>query len=555
MTNKFQNSKTIDSAINNIDSGSNNLMKIISSEPIIKIGVKKIKHWIDNNFRDKVKPKKGSIIYSDLFGVVEHSGIYIGNNNISNIIFDDFRGKVKKIQSKRFTKESKMYKEIYVSCDENGAVGDINVSNGAESHIGEEYIYGLIFSNCHDFSRKCLDYAGERYFDNKEFKIVDFNETWESTIEKLKDKAKEKIGATKWKLWDWKSDKIKTTEKIKKPNLNELFNQLKNIPLNEEIIQLLINQKNDIQNYKYEISDEKIPDKALDLLNNIIEEISEINSTYNNAKDFIDFIGQGYSYNQIKELNEDFSSLVKEMKNNREISNLINKLGREYISKEKKLKTKISRRSKKEVFGIHHSNELERVLTNELVNLENEELEYLFYSRYLEESLLAFELSGEVEDKTNEKIKGPVIACLDTSGSMSGDPILKAKSLLLLIMKILKREDRSLHLLLFGDEGDIEERMIKNKNESFRLLLFLNKGFGGGTDFETPLKRAVEIVEEKKSFNKADILMITDGASNISLEFKDYLLQKKIELNFNIYTVLTNEIKEENDFSDEVVLV
>lgn len=555
MTNKFQKLKTIDSDINNIDSGSNNLIKFISPEPVIKNGVKKVKYWIDNNFRDKVKPKKGSVLYSDLYGAVEHSGIYIGDNSISNIIRDNSLGKVKKSNPKRFTEKSKLYKEIYVSCDENGAVGDINVSIGAESHIGEEYLYRLIYSNCHDFSRKCLDYASERYFDNRDFKMLDFNETWESTIKKLKNKAKEKIGVTKWKLWDWKSDKIKTTEKIKKPNLNELFNQLRNISLNEEIIQLLINQKNDIQNYKYEISDEKIPDKALDLLNNIIEEISKINSTYNNAKDFINFIGQGYSYNQIKELNEDFSSLVKEMKNNREISNLINKLGREYISKEKKLKTKISRRSKKEVFGIHHSNELERVLTNELVNLENEELEYLFYSRYLEESLLAFELSGKFKENTNKKIRGPIIACLDTSGSMSGAPISKAKSLFLLIMKILKKENRSLYLILFGDAGNIEEICITSEMETRKLLMFLNKGFGGGTNFETPLIRAIEIIEEQWDYNKADILMITDGASNISFDFKTYLLQKKIELNFNIYTVLTNEINEENDFSDEVVLV
>lgn len=557
MNNKFQPFK-------NLVSAGNNIRKILSPEPIIKNGIKKIKYWIDDNFREKVKPKKGSVLYTnlslipdnDILATAEHSGIYVGNDKISNILIDEFsRGKVKKSSPERFTKKSKMYKKIYVSCDKNGSVGDLKVSKKAKSYIGEEYFYGLIFNNCHDFSQKCLDYTNTDYIDNFKFELSDIDETWEHTIRRLKKKAKRKIGAAKWKLWDWKSNSNKTKNNMGKPDLKEILNFLKKIPLNKDSINYIKSQKDEAEEYKSEISDENIPDSANDILNNFITEIKKIDSTYDEVKEFIKITGQSYSYNQIKEINEDFSSLVKEMQNNQKISELVNKLGREYISKEKKLKTKISRRSKKELFGIHHSSELERVLTNELVNLENEELEYLFYSRYLEESLLAFELSGKIKSDTNKRIKGPIIACLDTSGSMAGQPIIKAKSLLLLIINILEEENRSLHIILFGNAGDIEELNVNNNSENPKLLSFLNKGFGGGTNFESPLKRSIEIIENKRNYNKADVLIITDGANDISTEFKDYLLQKKVELNFNIYSVLTNEKNNENDFSDEIITI
>ncbi|WP_311960003.1 hypothetical protein, partial [Acinetobacter baumannii] len=57
----------------------------------------------------------------------------------------------------------------------------------------------------------------------------------------------------------------------------------------------------------------------------------------------------------------------------------------------------------------------------------------------------------------SKKRTGPVVACLDTSGSMGGAPLLKAKALLLAIANILEREDRSLHVLLFGDAGQLRE--------------------------------------------------------------------------------------------------
>lgn len=269
-------------------------------------------------------------------------------------------------------------------------------------------------------------------------------------------------------------------------------------------------------------------------------------------------VGRGYSYNELIELDEDFTALVNEMKNNNEILEVVEKLGRKYISEAKKKQPKIDRRSKSEVFGLHKSNDLVRVLATELSNLEDEELEYLFYSKYLEKNLLTYELAGEINEEKEydqKENKGPVVACLDTSGSMSGLPILKAKALLLSISNILERENRSLYILLFGSSDEIKELHIETKTQSAEVLYFLKQGFGGGTDFETPLKRGVEIIEEQEEYNKADILMVTDGLSEISETFKSYLIKKQVKNGFSIYTVICNGKVEKDNFSDEIISI
>ena len=158
---------------------------------------------------------------------------------------------------------------------------------------------------------------------------------------------------------------------------------------------------------------------------------------------------------------------------------------------------------------------------------ENEDLENLFYAKMYENSLLTYELQGESKRETEEDNieykKGPIIACLDTSGSMNGTPLKKARALLLAISKILKKEDRKLYIILFGSVGEILELNIENSENNIEVFNFLNQNFNGGTDFDTPLKRAVEIIEEVKYYNKADILFISDGICELSNSGKEFL--------------------------------
>jgi uncharacterized protein with von Willebrand factor type A (vWA) domain len=62
---------------------------------------------------------------------------------------------------------------------------------------------------------------------------------------------------------------------------------------------------------------------------------------------------------------------------------------------------------------------------------------------------------------------------------------------------------------------------------------------GGGTDFEQPIDAAVDLIAAKK-LKRADIVIITDGESQVSDEWLAHLLETKRALQFSIFGVLVD---------------
>jgi len=119
--------------------------------------------------------------------------------------------------------------------------------------------------------------------------------------------------------------------------------------------------------------------------------------------------------------------------------------------------------------------------------------------------------------------------------------------------QILKRENREMYVLLFGSTNQIKELHLTSQDKSRKLFRFLHSTFNGGTNFEAPLNRSFEIIEDKKEFQNADILMVTDGLCGISDTFKDKILRKKQMLGFEIYTIICHSEIVEDSYSSEVI--
>lgn len=524
------------------------------------LGLKPMKYFIDNYFRDKVTPVAGSVLYCDLWVLVEHSGIYTGEGKISNIVVEGLaESAVQHSDAKDFTSKSKLGRKIYVSCDKNGAVGHKAVANGAIGHLGERSFYGLVVKNCHQFSERCVNYAHTGYDGGLLNGLLEINETWEPTIGALKSAARKKLGATKWRLWDWENENER--EEIPEPDWQAINEYFENQPLNPQSIEQIRQELAATQEYEAEIADENIPDPIRQRLVVFRQTLADISQKYEEVKGFLaQCPDASFSYAQLKNMKEDFAALANTLKDNKQIKELVRKMGRDYISEEKKKRKRIPERSKSEVHGTNRSDDVMRVLPSELLNLEDDTLETLFYARLLEKNLMTYELQGTTfinkeEKETHDKITGAVVACLDTSGSMQGAPLLKAKALLLAISGILQKEKRSLHVLLFGSSGQIQEFSMTSQTHSADLLRFLQMGYGGGTDFETPLKRALAIIEAQESYQKADVLMISDGDCGLSTEFVEKLNNKKAMLDCSIYTVLCAGFRIDDKFSDEVVVL
>lgn len=524
--------------------------------------VKPLKYYINSVYRKKVLPERGSIIYSD-FGV---SGIYAGDNKIININVEkslDKTSEVKCISVEEFIRDCKFPESIYVSSDAEGAVKDGEVVRAAEKCVGEKNKFGLIYEDSHSFVKKCLDFSKGNYFD----KYEDLTEGSYSPIGLLKQKAKNKMRASKWLLWDMKKKKEKAdeiytdeNERFKDLNIAKAVKGYEDVPLSNDVIFHLKGEYREALDFFREINSEGIPDFIMKLIIRILQVLEEIIEEYDQNENYIRGTGGDFTFRQLKEMGDEFGQLVKEMERNRNIRDVIEKLGKGMASVKKEEKNKIAEVRKDEVFGINKSGDLARLLPCELLNLEDEDMEYLFYGKYLENNLLTYEIKGndENEKKVTEEMidnKGPIVVCLDTSGSMKGSPLLKGKALIMAIINILKKENRKLYIILFGGKGQLQEISVQGEEDIYKAVKFLKKGYEGGTDFETPLRRAVEIIDSKKIYNKADILMVTDGACKITYKFRKVLKEEKERLDFKICTVICEADRVEKDFSDRVVVI
>lgn len=161
------------------------------------LGFKHLKYFIDSHFRDYATPVPGSVLYCDLLVAAEHSGIYVGDREISNIVVDSLLtadATVRRSTPASFTSKSVSGSKIYVSCNRHGAVGQAKVALGANAHVGQKSFYGLFIKNCHQFSEKCVGYADSAVEDES---FLDWlggsfipDGTWEPTIKSLKSAAR-----------------------------------------------------------------------------------------------------------------------------------------------------------------------------------------------------------------------------------------------------------------------------------------------------------------------------------------------------------------------------
>ena len=167
-----------------------------------------------------------------------------------------------------------------------------------------------------------------------------------------------------------------------------------------------------------------------------------------------------------------------------------------------------------EIDRVEQGDNIPRVLPAELALMADPDTESLFYKRYAAKELQ--QLSSPSKDKPVKTdkdknkprlTKGPIIVAIDTSGSMSGNPIKIATSLLLQLLRIAKKEKRKCFLISFSVRAksiDLSRPGNWRKVESF-----LKERYTGGTDGEQMLCQAMNALE-KGTFEMADVLIISD---------------------------------------------
>jgi len=174
--------------------------------------------------------------------------------------------------------------------------------------------------------------------------------------------------------------------------------------------------------------------------------------------------------------------------------------------------------SKEEISGIRLGREIEHALPYELALLADDETSILFDMKYIEGRLMCFDMEGMrencfeieneelIETKEEEKL-GPIIICVDTSGSMSGSPETIAKAVTLYMATHAIAQKRSCLLINFST--GIETLNMSGTMGLEKVIEFLKKSFYGGTDVDPALTYALNMMKEKE-YQKSDLLVISD---------------------------------------------
>jgi uncharacterized protein with von Willebrand factor type A (vWA) domain len=420
-------------------------------------------------------------------------------------------------------------------------------------------------------------------FDFSLEKIADFNfEVQSSKIEKLISEKQVELKDEEEKLSSLKKDK----ESSKKEKKRKLLDSA--ISLHKKRVKEIKNELKDLLEELENISNQK--SSFLSLHKKFMEDQSYFDDYYLKLKSAIDIfgtisnlsgVGDGWSLTKGALHNKEFLNLLKYsnlLQELNELQKLAKTLGRMKYSSDDfdmenilykeivvEKKRKLSSNSKDEVKGIYQSSDIHRVMPSELIYLANPETENIFYSKMFENKLLSYELQGyedevhqreiekEKQEKKAKKERGPIIVNIDTSGSMKGVPEEVAKALTLAMVKTALKEDRECYLITFSSTNQtIEYELTKGDGALNNLMDFLLKSFGGGTDFETPLNRSLEILK-RDNFSKSDILFVTDGYAGITSEMSEKLKSAKKENNFKITTVIVGSEVNKDKFSDKIV--
>lgn len=188
-----------------------------------------------------------------------------------------------------------------------------------------------------------------------------------------------------------------------------------------------------------------------------------------------------------------------------------------------------------ETDGVQRSADVQRMLPSESMLMRHPTFRKLWKSKLLERGLATYRIVGygfetvkrheteyvETEEVTKRKLdRGPIVACLDTSGSMQGVPETVAKAITFELMRLAASEKRKCFLYTFSGPGDLEGRELALTPEGLKGIIdLLSMSFDGGTDIADPMKAAVSKVSQA-GWSRADIVMVSDGEFSVPDEIQ-----------------------------------
>lgn len=189
-----------------------------------------------------------------------------------------------------------------------------------------------------------------------------------------------------------------------------------------------------------------------------------------------------------------------------------------------------------EIVNIGLGRDISRMLPSELSKLRHPVLKKDWRKRFVEGSLLQYELEMKLP-----KGKGPIVVAMDESGSMGGARLIWAKAAFLALAQLARKQKRALAAIRFSSGHELEKMVWPVGKMPMRDVIHMVEAFyGGGTEFQEPFSAAIETLRLSE-FSKGDLVFITDGECDLSVSFATEVCKVKAAIGFRAVGVLVGD--------------
>lgn len=188
-----------------------------------------------------------------------------------------------------------------------------------------------------------------------------------------------------------------------------------------------------------------------------------------------------------------------------------------------------------------------RIVPTELAMLRRRASRLDVLRRLLNQSALCYEVKGKEPCE-----RGPIVVAFDMSGSMQGTPEEWAKAIAAATASVAAESKRKVACIAYN-VGVQWSGVFPDKGlDGVEQLLGLSAG--GGTDWEAPLKAAMDLIgSPEKAWDKADIIFVTDGYCSLDSTFAAHFAKWRAEQNVTALGVVITSPGENAQFISQAL--
>lgn len=191
---------------------------------------------------------------------------------------------------------------------------------------------------------------------------------------------------------------------------------------------------------------------------------------------------------------------------------IADELGRQSVGYTSGKTEQMEHASHSDITGVTLGSDLGSLLPLEVIQFSDEDMEDLFFQKYVSNRLQTFSYqsaslhAARSLDQRRARPHGPMVVCMDTSGSMDGLPFQIALSLMMNLAEMCEKEKRSCELIAFS----VFAKPIDVMDDRTKLLQFFTSRATGDTDARRMLGSLFDLFSNNQRYAGADVLWITD---------------------------------------------